>query len=214
LKKIVFNPRKYMITKMTTLFFDTETSGLPIDRRVPALQNEVNCPQLVSLSWSLWVSEDCVKRVTYVIRPRGWIIGEKSIAVHGITQEFAEKNGSDLGEVLMEFRADIIRSNRIIAHNIEFDKNVVFHAFAWHLRKDPRRFWPEAAEFCSQTMAKGELKLPWAYSKPNDPYKMPGLDEVYTATFNEPAPPAAHSSARDVEVLEKIYWARWGQSRA
>jgi hypothetical protein len=41
-------------------------------------------------------------------------------------------------------------------------------------------------------------------------YKMPGLDELYRATFNEPAPPSAHSSDRDVEVLEKIYWARWG----
>jgi DNA polymerase III epsilon subunit-like protein len=214
LKKIDLTSRNYMINKMTTLFFDTETSGLPIDRRVPALQNEINWPQLVSLSWSVWVSEDCVKRVTYVIRPRGWVISDKSITVHGITQEFAEKNGSDLGEVLMEFRADIMRSDLIVAHNMEFDKNVVFHAFAWHLKKDPRRFWPEAAEFCSQTTAKGELKLPWAYAKANDPYKMPGLDEVYTATFNEPAPPAAHSSARDVEVLEKIYWARWSPSQS
>ena len=198
---------------MTTLFFDTETTGLPIDRRVPALQNEVNWPQLVSLSWSLWNSGECVKKASHVIHPQGWTITADSIKYHGITQEYAEKNGSDLTEVLMEFRADVMRCDRIVAHNMEFDKNVVFHAFAWHLKKDPRRFWPEAAEFCSQTMAKGELKLPFAYAKAyanaSDPYKMPGLDELYTATFNEPAPPAAHSSARDVEVLEKIYWTRW-----
>jgi DNA polymerase III epsilon subunit-like protein len=195
---------------MTTLFFDTETTGLPIDRRVPALQNEVNWPQLVSLSWSVWDSSGvCVKRSSHVIRPQGWTIPAASTAIHGITHEIAEATGSALVDVLMDFRADLIDSKRIVAHNIEFDKNVVFHAFAWHLKKDPRRFWNEAAEFCSQTTAKGELKLPWPYAKPNDPYKMPGLDEVYRATFNEPAPPAAHSSARDVEVLEKIYWARW-----
>jgi DNA polymerase III epsilon subunit-like protein len=197
---------------MTTLFFDTETTGLPIDRRVPALQNEVNWPQLVSLSWSLWDASEgeCVKRGSHVIHPQGWTISAESTRIHGITQEYAEKNGSDLTEVLMEFRDDVMGCNRIVAHNMEFDKNVVFHAFAWHLKKDPRRFWP-ADEFCSQTTAKGELKLPWQYAKANDPYKMPGLDEVYTATFNEPAPPAAHSSARDVEVLEKIYWTRWPQ---
>ena len=194
---------------MTTLFFDTETTDLPIDRRVPALQNEVNWPQIVSLSWSLWDAGECVKRASFIIKPQGWKITERSIAVHGITQEIAEAKGSPLAEVLMEFRGDVMRCNRIVAHNMEFDKNVVFHAFAWHLKKDPRRFWPEAAEFCSQTTAKGELKLPWAYSRASDPYKMPGLDELYRATFNEPAPPSAHSSARDVEVLEKIYWARW-----
>jgi DNA polymerase III epsilon subunit-like protein len=195
---------------MTTLFFDTETTGLPIDRRVPALENGVNWPQLVSLSWSLWNASECVKSASYIIRPQGWIISAKSITVHGINQEKAEAEGLPLAEVMAEFRADVMRCNRIVAHNMEFDKNVIFHAFAWHLKKDPRRFWPPN-EFCSQTKAKDELKLPWAYSKPSDPYKLPGLDELYTATFNEPAPPAAHSSSRDVEVLEKIYWARWPQ---
>lgn len=197
---------------MITLFFDTETTGLPIDRRVPALQNEVNWPQLVSLSWSLW-SGDSVKRASHIIRPQGWTIPAESTRIHGITQEIAEQ-GTPLAKVLMEFRDDVMRCDRIVAHNMEFDKNVVFHAFAWHLKKDPRRFWPEAAEFCSQTTAKGELKLPFAYANAKDPYKMPGLDEVYRATFNEPAPPAAHCSARDVEVLEKIYWARWPSGHA
>ena len=203
---------------MTTLFFDTETTGLPIDRRVPALDNEVNWPQLVSLSWSLWKEGECVKRESHLIKPQGWIIPAESTAIHGITTEIATANGSDLLEALMSFRADVVKcfdGGRIVAHNMEFDKNVVFHAFAWHLRKDPRKFWPEDAEFCSQTKAKDELKLPFAFAsakanaKANDQYKLPGLDELYRATFNEPAPPSAHSSSRDVEVLEKIYWARW-----
>lgn len=205
-----FRPIPIISHTMTTLFFDTETTGLPIDRKIPALQNEKNWPQLVSLSWSLWEGGECVKRESHIIRPRGWTIPASSALIHGITQELAEANGSPLENALDSIRKDIIRSSKIVAHNMEFDKNVLFHAFAWHLRKDPRKFWPEAAEFCSQTVAKGELKLPYAYSKPNDLYKLPGLDEVYRATFNEEAPPSAHSSARDVEVLEKIYWARWG----
>jgi len=200
---------------MTTLFFDTETTGLPIDRRVPALENEINWPQLVSLSWSLWEGGECVKRESHLIRPKGWTIPPSSTLLHGITQELAEANGSSLENALDSIRKDIMRCSKIVAHNMEFDRNVLFHAFAWHLRKDPRKFWPPAsAEFCSQTTAKNELKLPFPNGKSsynsNDPYKMPGLDELYRATFNEPAPPSAHSSDRDVEVLEKIYWARWG----
>lgn len=194
---------------MSTLFFDTETTGLPIRRQLPALQKENNWPQLVSLSWSVWTNGECVKRASHIIRPQGWNIPAQATAIHGITQEEAEKNGSPLDNVLMDFRSDVKKSQRIVAHNMEFDKNVIFNAFAWHLRKDPRLFWLEAAEFCSQTVSKDELKMPWKYAKPNDLYKMPGLDELYTATFNEPAPPKAHCSARDVEVLEKIYWARW-----
>ena len=195
-----------------TLLFDTETTGLPIDRRVPALDNEVNWPQLVSLSWSVWKDGECVKKESHLIKPQGWVIPQESTAIHGITTEMAAANGSDLLDALMSFRADVVKcfdGGRIVAHNMEFDKNVVFHAFAWNLRKDPRKFWPEDAEFCSQTKAKDELKLPFAYAKPNDQYKLPGLDELYRATFNEPAPPSAHSSSRDVDVLEKIYFARW-----
>jgi DNA polymerase III epsilon subunit-like protein len=193
---------------MTTLFFDTETTGLPIDRKVPALQNEINWPQLVSLSWSVWKDKELVKKESHIIRPQGWHIPESVIAIHGITNEIAHTNGSPLAEVLEYIKKDIVDSDVIVAHNMEFDKNVLFHAYAWHLKKDPRKFW-KAKEFCSQTMAKGELKLPWAYARPSDPYKMPGLDELFVATFNEPAPLKAHSSDRDVEVLEKIYWARW-----
>jgi hypothetical protein len=57
--------------------------------------------------------------------------------------------------------------------------------------------------------SKNELKLPARYPKPWDMYKMPRLDELYEATFKEPAPAGAHRADRDVEVLEKIVWARW-----
>ena len=197
---------------MTTLFFDTETTGLPIDRRISALQNGVNWPQLVSISWSIWTDGKCVKRVSHIIKPRGWVIPVGATAIHGISHEEAQMNGIPLLDALMEFKQGIIQSNRIVAHNMEFDKNVIFHAFAWHLKKDPRRFWREEAEFCSMTVAKDELKIPFTNANKNkngDLYKMPGLDEVFRATFNEPVPPKAHSSDRDVEVLEKIYWARW-----
>ena len=197
---------------MTTLFFDTETTGLPIDRRIPALQNEINWPQLVSVSWSVWNEGECVKRETRLIKPEGWTIPADSTRIHGITTEMAEENGTSLNEALDAFKEDLMGRNRIIAHNMEFDKNVLFHAFAWHLGKYPRKFWDDSRDFCSQSAATGELKLPWAYAKNADMYKMPGLDELYKATFNEDAPPKAHSSARDVEVLEKIYWARWGLS--
>jgi DNA polymerase III epsilon subunit-like protein len=197
-----------------TLFFDTETTGLPIDQKVEALQVKGNWPDLVSISWSLYDGFNCVKRVSRVIRPQGWEIPEDSVRFHGITTEMAMATGFPLAEVLDEMREDIKRSNRIIAHNMAFDKNVLFNAFAWRLGKDARKFWPVSADskgsdFCSLQTGKDELKLPGKYPTSKDPYKMPGLDELYRATFQEEPPSGAHNAERDVRVLEKIVLTRW-----
>ena len=194
-----------------TLFFDTETTGLPKYRRASALQQEGNWPDLVSISWSLYEGDTCVKRSSHVIQPAGWTIPEDSVRCHGITQEMAEANGRPLSDVLNEIREDIVRSDNIVAHNMEFDKNVLFNAFAWRTGKDPRKFWKPTMEFCSLQKAKDELKIPGKYPTSKDPYKMPGLDELFVATFNEPAPADAHNAERDVRVLEKIVFARWNE---
>jgi DNA polymerase III epsilon subunit-like protein len=192
-----------------TLFFDTETTGLPVNKKMGALECKGNWPDLVSISWSVYDEDVCVKRVTHIVRPDLWTIPEESIAIHKITMERAQAEGVPLAEVLEEFHADLVKCSRVVAHNMEFDKNIIFNAFAWRLGKDPRKFWLEEAEFCSLEKSKNELKLPARYPKPWDMYKMPRLDELYEATFKEPAPAGAHRADRDVEVLEKIVWARW-----
>jgi DNA polymerase III epsilon subunit-like protein len=192
-----------------TLFFDTETTGLPVNKKMEALRCKGNWPDLVSISWSVYDEDVCVKRVTHIVRPDLWTIPEESIAIHKITMERAHAEGLPLAEVMEEFHSDLVKCSRFVAHNMAFDKNIIFNAFAWRLGKDPRKFWLEDAEFCSLEKSKNELKLPARYPKPWDMYKMPRLDELYEATFKEPAPAGAHRADRDVEVLEKIVWARW-----
>lgn len=190
------------------LYFDTETTGLPKDKKVDALLASVNWPDLVSISWMLCNGEEIVKKAYYIVRPQGWTIPAESSKIHGITQEVAE-GGTPLAEVLELFKQDLLRASQVIAHNMHFDKNVVFHSYAWRLRVDPRTFWP-SAELCSMIKAKEEMKLPGMYPRSKDPYKMPKLDEVYVDTFHECPPANAHSANRDVEVLQKIVCKRWG----
>jgi len=196
-----------------TLFFDTETTGLPKNRDADPLKEKGNWPDLVSLSWSLYKGHDCIKRSSYIIKPDGWTIPDSSVSFHGITTKVAMEKGIPLGDALFELRDDIKMSNRIIAHNMEFDKNVLFSAFTWRLDTDVRNFWPTAVDavFCSLQKSKNELKLPGKFPRSKDPYKMPGLDELYRATFKEDAPTGAHNAERDVRVLEKIVIARWPQ---
>ena len=197
--------------QIPVLLFDTETTGLPRRRNVSALDSPDVWPDLVSISWIVHTNGvNAPERHTYIIRPDGWTIPEESIRIHGITNERARAEGHPLAEVLSYFRRDLVTSQHVIAHNMEFDKNVILHAFKWRLGEDPLAFWDSTKEFCSMLQSKGELKIPGRWPKPHDPYKNPGLDELFRATFGGREPPSgAHSADRDVDVLYQIILGRW-----
>ena len=190
------------------LFFDTETTGLPKKRGVSALDDSSVWPDLVSISWQLYDDRELVRKESHIIKPEGFKIPDESVRFHGITTELAEVHGKPLNDILIQFAEDVILSDRIVAHNLEFDKNVIFHSFKWRLSKDVN-WWPVNSEFCSLQKAMNEMKMPSKFGKPSDPYKMPGLDELWKDTFGTDAPANAHSSERDVDVLQKIVWRRW-----
>jgi len=193
-----------------SIFFDTETTGLPRDRYKGALVAPGNWPDIVSICWMIFEDRKMVKKVYHIIKPQGWKIPAAASAIHNITDAIAEAKGVPLQDVMEEFRTDIVAGCvRIVAHNLEFDKNVVLGAYKWHLGIDPVSFWPVKAEICTAQVSKWELKLPSRYPKSTDPYKFPSLGELYKDTFGKDAPSGAHNAERDVDVLQAIVWARW-----
>ncbi len=194
------------------IFFDTETTGLPKDRNINALLERDNWPDLVSISWIVYDGEKRVSKESYIIRPQGWSIPEDAAKIHGITNQAANERGESLRDVLRAFTMALRSCNYVVAHNMEFDRNVLHAAYKWRLNADPHEFWPYKAEICTMVLSKDELRLPSKYPKPNDLYKMPRLDELYEATFKAKAPAGAHSADRDTEVLAAIFWARWKSS--
>lgn len=188
--------------------FDTETTGLPKFKRITAIDKEGNWPDLVSICWRVFDNKIETFNKYYIIKPEGWTIPEEASKIHGISHATAVKEGSNLRKVLLEFREDVLNAHMIVAHNLEFDKNVILSAFRWRLNL-PVIFWPTAAEFCTAEMTKAELKLPGNFPKSKDPYKLPRLNELYEDTFKIPAPPDDHSAVRDVDVLQQILWKRW-----
>ncbi len=196
------------------VFFDTETTGLPKDRTLNALLGRGNWPDLVSISWIVCDQGKQVKKESYIVKPQGWNIPEDSTRIHGIADAYAQEHGAPLREVLHKFIGDVRTANYVVAHNMEFDRNVIHAALKWRLGGDPREVWPYQAEICTMVLARDELRIPARYPKPNDPYKLPRLDELYEATFGSKAPAGAHSADRDTEVLVSIFWARWGKHYA
>jgi len=191
-----------------TLLFDTETTGLPKFKGVGALVVPNNWPDIVSICWLLYEGTTLIRKEYFIIRPDGWVITPESIKFHGITHEKAVQIGHPLQDVLLSFHNDVLSCDRVIAHNMFFDKNVVLAAYKWRLKMNPS-FWDPKKEFCSMAKSKEELKIPSKYPKPGDLYKYPSLDQLYSDTFKADPPTGAHSADRDVDVLQQIVWKRW-----
>lgn len=191
------------------LFFDTETTGLPKNRNSNALESKENWPDIVSVAWAVYEHNGSLVKKSYsIVKPDGWVIEQGAINVHGITEEKAHAEGRPLRDVLSELKADLEKSDTVVAHNIEFDKNVLFHAYKWRLNQNPWHLWPET-EFCTMTHGEPEAKIPSKYPSSKRPYKPPTLTELYKVAFDGKEPTGQHNSMKDVEIMCDVYWKLW-----
>jgi DNA polymerase III epsilon subunit-like protein len=184
---------------MKLLIFDTETTGLPKSRQ-PASNGPNNWPHIVSISWIILDTETNteLKRCNYIIRPNGWDIPEDSIRIHGITLEIAQQKGVDLMGAMTEFVKEY--SDMWVAHNLEFDMNVIVNAFLWDLQIQfpvtPQR------KMCTMLLSKPICKMPGMY---RNKYKSPKLKELYHHAFGRyPEELMLHNSMYDVGILTDI----------
>ena len=176
------------------VLFDTETNGLPKRRNVAGNAEKGNWPDILSICWMVYEDEKHVKTEYHLVKPAGWKV--KQTEVHGLTQEMCEKEGKPLAEVLGLFLADVSTSKHVVAHNLRFDKNVVFSAAKWRLGVDPRVSWTWGKDVC--TACKGAVAG-----------KIPKLDVLYESIFHKLAPEGAHNALRDVEVLKDVFFAKF-----
>lgn len=177
---------------MRFLIFDTETTGLP-KYKDPARKAPNNWPHLVSIAWIV-VEDELVKTEYHLIKPENWVIPEESTKIHGITQEEAMK-GKPLHEVMTRFMSEPY--DYLIAHNADFDVNVVTNAIMWDLKMP----CPTFRNVCCTMKASIELcKIPSNYKG----YKQPKLSELYEFVMKKPVNKTLHNSLADAELLTEI----------
>ena len=135
---------------------------------------------------------------SYIIKPRDWVIPEEVVAIHGITQEKAASEGVDLGYALDRFMYEPY--DVMLAHNLEFDENVVVQAIHWDLGRKNFHNFPQPKR-CTMRASEDICKLPGKFRG----YKPPKLSELYTHVFGTPPiQQNLHNSLYDVEILVKI----------
>lgn len=111
------------------LIFDIETTGLPIYVSYGIYHSytdisKYNDCRLVQISMMLCDSKLINTGITsYIIKPENFKICNSQI--HGITNDIAEKNGVSFTIVANTFLSLLKKVNTIIAHNADFDVNIM-----------------------------------------------------------------------------------------
>ncbi len=182
------------------LIFDTETTGLPINKQAP-LTDFDNWPRIVQIAWQL--HDEYGKLINHeniIVKPDGFTIPYNSEKVHGISTELAIQEGIPLQEALQRFSSDLERTKYIVGHNIvEFDVNIIGSEY---LRaglnndiegKEPIDTQLTTIDFCALPGGRGGS------------FKWPTLLELHEKLFGEGFGDA-HDAAYDVAANTRCFF--------
>lgn len=107
------------------LFFDTETSGLPRQMDAPVARLN-NWPRVIQLAWILTDFQgQILSQQQYLVQPTGWRMQPGAFKVHGISLQRAREVGLPLTSVLERFNLDLLQTDSIVGHNVQFDQKIL-----------------------------------------------------------------------------------------
>lgn len=143
-------------------------------------------------------TNEILSRDSYIVKPLAWTIPDESIAIHGITNIHAMAAGYSIVEVMGKFMA--LEYDAVLAHNLEFDENVVIQSVLYDCGVGFYGF--QCPKYCSMKITRNMCKLPSRFA---GSYKSPKLKELYYYAFKKnPNEALLHGSAYDTQILYEI----------
>jgi DNA polymerase-3 subunit alpha len=171
------------------LIYDTETTGLPRNYEAPVNDLE-NWPRLVQLAWQLHDEKgELVKAEGHIIKPDNFTIPFNAEKVHGITTDFARREGTELKVVLGKFSEAVAGCQVIAGHNLDFDQKIVGAEF---IRMGMEDLTTNKVPICTKTESIDYCAIPGGLG---GGYKWPQLGELHQKLFNEGFEEAHNASA-------------------
>lgn len=171
---------------MKYFIFDTETTGFPPKAR------------LVSIAWQIWEDNNFIEKDYYIITPNGFEIPYQAQRVHGISTEYARKNGIDLKTVITTLNKKLKEIDTVIAHNYSFDSKIILGEYS---RLNFEDILSTKQIIDTMLISTNHLKL----NGKNGHYKWPKLEELHFGLFNENFKDA-HSADSDVNATAKCFF--------
>ena len=182
---------------MNKIFIDTETTGLPImigyNRYHPYYQLEYyEQSRMIELGYMVYDSNNNkIKEFNKIIKPNNFEITNSHI--HGITNEQAINEGINIIDALKELEQDLKYADTLIAHNINFDINII-------LSEASRGKCSKLVECLHKKVKKCTFKL--AQTIYNKNFK---LVKLYSHLFNKEIV-QEHRALSDVKILVDCYY--------
>ena len=179
------------------MFVDCETTGLPACMHA-GVRMARNWPDVIQLAYCEGVSGEIVCEYLAPQQP----LTEESVKVHKITPEFLEEHASDSKVVFERFLAACARSNRLVAHNIKFDRNVII-ANMIRLQMDTSPLLA-LREYCTMRNACNHVRSRPRKVSGKVVFKMPKLEEC-AKHFKIKIEGSLHDARTDVDLLRNLY---------
>jgi DNA polymerase III epsilon subunit-like protein len=176
------------------LFFDTETTGLPLDWNAPAEQ----FPRLVQLAYLLFDKDKTLYRSdNFIIKPEGFEIPKSVSDLHGITTEIALNEGENLKEILNIFVEHLNNTKYIIGHNLSFDRKIIRGEF---IRNSIEYNSDDKIKICTMNSSRKYCNIKGVRGT-----KLPTLQELHIKLFGKSFE-EAHNALADVNATSNCFW--------
>ncbi len=173
------------------VFFDTETTGLPLWNDP---SDDPRQPHLVQLACGVFTPErEMISSLDILIRPDGWGIPEEVSKIHRITTDMAFEYGVPESEAI-ELFLSLLGTRKRVAHNTTFDNRIIRIALKRMFSADAQKGFSEGDYYC--TMVNGSKILGG---------KWPKLTEIYKKLFGSEME-GAHDAFADMEACAHVYF--------
>lgn len=187
---------------MPILIFDTETTGKYNFKQGFLHPSQ---PRIVSVG-AMAMSDDGQHEVGQfygIVRPDDFVIPEDASRIHGITQEFAMKNGLDGLGVINSFLRLFVGCRLAVAFNSQFDYHMVMSEIVRRC-PDHDHLFDKRKIRCAMLAAAACMKRPNEYGY--EGYAWPKLQEAYAWMFKQQME-GAHHAMGDVRATTYLSFA-------
>ena len=199
------------------LFFDTETTG------IRDWKNPKFLPRVVQIGALLTDEEGkTISELNVLLYPEGFdSVPEAAAAVHGFSFDMISKYGIGRELGLETFFELMDKADTIVAHNIEYDLDLLNIEIDYYREHGENQYVPEAwaevlnskQQFCTMLNSRDLMKLPLSEAQASffkdkgidQQYKNPRLQEAHIHFMGYDFE-GAHDAMADVRACKDVYF--------
>ena len=186
---------------MKVLVFDTETTGLPVERN-PSIYDTQKWPHVIQLSYIVYDSETnelITVEDDYIHIDANVNITPESQNIHKITKEILDSKGIPIQEALEKFNKFATMSDLLVGHNVSFDKRMVI---VEGIRNKIRMNVHDT--YCTMKNSVEICKIERVGQNGDKYFKYPTLSELYNELFKK-APKNTHNALIDILLCMRCF---------